>query len=82
MFEVFSTPCTFFCSAFQSFGLIKKVSEDTDLKKEKYPKLKNYECAFWTWQNNDWICISQYIVNNKGELIREQLTNYHPPNNF
>ena len=72
MFEVFSTPCTFFCSAFQSFGLIKKVSEDiedTDLKKEKYPELKNCECAFWTWQNNDWVLISE------GQLCKELLTN-------
>jgi hypothetical protein len=68
--------------AFQPFGLIKKVSEDiedTDLKKEQYPELKDYDCAFWTWQNNDWLCVSQYIVNNKGELIRELLTNYQPP---
>ena len=62
--------------AFQPFGLIKKVSEDiedTDLKKEQYPELKNYDCAFWTWQNNDWVLVSE------GELCKELLTNYQPP---
>jgi hypothetical protein len=68
--------------AFQPFGLIKKVNEDiedTELNSEQYPELNDYDCAYWQWQNNDWVCISQYIVNNKGELIREQLTNYQPP---
>tara|TARA_R110000868_G_C10829523_1_gene759271 strand:+ start:207 stop:1199 length:993 start_codon:yes stop_codon:yes gene_type:complete len=68
--------------AFQPFGLIKKVNEDikdNDLNSEQYPELNDYDCAYWQWQNNDWVCVSQYIVNNKGELIREQLTNYQPP---
>ena len=34
---------------------------------------ENYDCAFWTWQNNDWVLVSE------GELCKELLTNYQPP---
>lgn len=54
---------------FQSFGNIKKVSEDIEeLNSELYKDIEEYDFIVWKWEKNDW----QNMVNGN------MLTNYKP----
>ena len=57
--------------AFQTFGSLKKVSEDIEKDDLKTQNYESNNTDFWEWCGNDW-------VNDSGEL----LTNYTPTKNI